>query len=50
MPVLTIRYGVILILEEIFECAGKNSMEVMTEISDKFLTGWTGFIFLPVSR
>jgi hypothetical protein len=39
MPVLTIRYGVILIFDEIFECAGKDSMEVMAELSDKFLTG-----------
>ena len=38
MPVLTIRYGVILIYDEIVECASKNSMEVMTELSDKFLT------------
>ncbi len=38
MPVLTIRYRVILIYDEIVEFAGKNSMEVMTELSDKFLT------------
>jgi len=43
MPVLTIRYGVILIYDEIVECAGKNSMEAKAELSDKFLTGWTGF-------
>ena len=36
--VLTIRYGLILIFEEIFECAGQNSMEVMAELSDKILT------------
>jgi len=38
MPVLTIRYGVILIYDEIVEYAGRNSMEAMEELSDKFLT------------
>jgi len=38
MPVLTIRYGVIIIYDQIVECAGRNSMEVMAELSDKFLT------------
>jgi hypothetical protein len=36
MPVLTIRYGVILIFDEIFECAGKNSMEVMAVLLPNF--------------
>ena len=38
IPVLTIRYGVILIYDEIVETADKNSMEVLAELPDKFLT------------
>jgi len=37
MPVLTIRYGLLLNFDEIFECTGKNTVEVMAEFFAKLL-------------
>ena len=38
MHVLTIRYGLILNFDEFFECAGKDTVDVMAELFDKFVT------------
>ena len=38
IPVLTIRYGLILNFDEFFECAGKDTVDVMAELFAKFLT------------
>ena len=39
IPVLTIRYGLILNFDEFFECAGKDTVDVMAELFAIFLTG-----------
>ena len=38
MAILTIRYGLLLNFDEIFECAGKDTVEVMAELFAKLLT------------
>jgi len=38
MSVLTIRYGTLLIYDEIIDSSGTNSMEAAAELPDKYLT------------
>jgi hypothetical protein len=38
MHVLTIRYRLILNFDEFFECAGKDTVDVMAELFAKFVT------------